>query len=307
MKILVTGGAGFIGSHVVDRLVLEGHSVSVIDNLSTGKIENVNREAKFHKIDIISPRIERVFKKERPELICHFAAQMDVRRSVADPIYDAQSNIIGMLNLMENGLRYGVRKVIFASTGGAVYGEGVPYPTSEECIPRPISPYGISKLTGEHYLIYYNVSYGLNYVVLRYANVYGPRQDPFGEAGVVAIFNQKILRDEQPVINGNGMQTRDYVYVDDVVDAVIASTYNDINDVFNVGTGVETSVNELFRHLIEITGKSHIKEVYGQAKKGEQLRSCLSYDKIRKALDWEPRVPLREVLTRTIEFFRGRL
>ena len=307
MKILVTGGAGFIGSHVVDRLVLEGHSVSVIDNLSTGKIENVNREAKFHKIDIISPRIERVFKKERPELICHFAAQMDVRRSVADPIYDAQSNIIGMLNLMENGLRYGVRKVIFASTGGAVYGEGVPYPTSEECIPRPISPYGISKLTGEHYLIYYNVSYGLNYVVLRYANVYGPRQDPFGEAGVVAIFNQKILRDEQPVINGNGMQTRDYVYVDDVVDAVIASTYNDINDVFNVGTGIETSVNELFRHLIEITGKSHIKEVYGQAKKGEQLRSCLSYDKIRKALDWEPRVPLREGLTRTIEFFRGRL
>ncbi|OGW55838.1 MAG: UDP-glucose 4-epimerase [Nitrospirae bacterium RIFCSPHIGHO2_02_FULL_42_12] len=307
MKILVTGGAGFIGSHVVDRLVLEGHSVSVIDNLSTGKIENVNREAKFHKIDIISPRIERVFKKERPELICHFAAQMDVRRSVADPIYDAQSNIIGMLNLMENGLRYGVRKVIFASTGGAVYGEGVPYPTSEECIPRPISPYGISKLTGEHYLIYYNVSYGLNYVVLRYANVYGPRQDPFGEAGVVAIFNQKILRDEQPVINGNGMQTRDYVYVDDVVDAVIASTYNDINDVLNVGTGVETSVNELFRHLIEITGKSHIKEVHGQAKKGEQLRSCLSYDKIRKALDWEPRVPLREGLTRTIEFFRGRL
>ena len=307
MKILVTGGAGFIGSHVVDRLVLEGHSVSVIDNLSTGKIENVNREAKFHKIDIISPRIERVFKKERPELICHFAAQMDVRRSVADPIYDAQSNIIGMLNLMENGLRYGVRKVIFASTGGAVYGEGVPYPTSEECIPRPISPYGISKLTGEHYLIYYNVSYGLNYVVLRYANVYGPRQDPFGEAGVVAIFNQKILRDEQPVINGNGMQTRDYVYVDDVVDAVITSTYNDISDVFNVGTGVETSVNELFRHLIEITGKSHIKEVHGQAKKGEQLRSCLSYDKIRKALDWEPRVPLREGLTRTVEFFRGRL
>lgn len=307
MKILVTGGAGFIGSHVVDRLVLEGHSVSVIDNLSTGKIENVNREAKFHKIDIISPRIERVFKKERPELICHFAAQMDVRRSVADPIYDAQSNIIGMLNLMENGLRYGVRKVIFASTGGAVYGEGVPYPTSEECIPRPISPYGISKLTGEQYLFYYNVSYGLNYVVLRYANVYGPRQDPFGEAGVVAIFNQKILRDEQPVINGNGMQTRDYVYVDDVVDAVITSTYNDINDVFNVGTGVETSVNELFRHLIEITGKSHIKEVHGQAKKGEQLRSCLSYDKIRKALEWEPRVPLREGLTRTVEFFRGRL
>lgn len=307
MKILVTGGAGFIGSHVVDRLVLEGHSVSVIDNLSTGKIENVNREAKFHKIDIVSPRIERVFKKERPELICHLAAQMDVRRSVADPVYDAQSNIIGMLNLLENGIRYGVRKVIFASTGGAVYGEGVLYPTSEECLPRPISPYGISKLTGEHYLFYYNVSYGLNYVVLRYANVYGPRQDPFGEAGVVAIFSQKILRDEQPVINGNGMQTRDYVYVDDVVDSVLASIYNDVNDVFNVGTGIETTVNELFRHLIEITGKSHIKEMHGPAKKGEQQRSCLSYDKIRKALEWEPGVPLREGMTRTVEFFKGRL
>lgn len=306
MRILITGGAGFIGSHIVDRLVLEGHSVSVIDNLSTGKMENLNREAEFYKMDIVSPRIERVFKKERPELICHLAAQMDVRRSVADPIYDAQTNIIGMLNLLEDAVRFGTRKVIFASTGGAVYGEEGPLPTPEDYPPKPVSPYGVSKLTGEHYLFYYNATYGMSYVALRFANVYGPRQDPFGEAGVVAIFSQKMLRNEQPVINGNGMQTRDYVYVDDVVDAVTASIYSDISDVFNVGTGVETSVNQLFRLLVDVTGKE-IKEVYGPAKKGEQQRSCLSCDKIRKALDWEPKTPLQEGLARTVEFFKSRL
>ena len=305
MKILVTGGAGFIGSHIVDRLISEGHEVSVIDNLSTGRIENLNRKAEFYKMDIVSPRIEKVFKKERPELICHLAAQMDVRKSVADPAYDAQTNIIGMLNLLENGMRYGTRRVIFASTGGAVYGEGGPIPTPETCPPGPVSPYGISKLTGEHYLFFYNVTYGLSYVALRYANVYGPRQDPFGEAGVVAIFAQKLLKNEQPVINGNGMQTRDYVYVDDVVDAVSSAIYSDISDILNVGTGIETSVNQLFRLLVEITGSS-AREVYGPAKKGEQARSCLSYDKIKKALEWEPKVPLQEGLSRTVAFFRDR-
>ena len=305
MKILVTGGAGFIGSHIVDRLISEGHEVSVIDNLSTGRIENLNRKAEFYKMDIVSPRIEKVFKKERPELICHLAAQMDVRKSVADPATDAQTNIIGMLNLLENGMRYGTRRVIFASTGGAVYGEGGPIPTPETCPPGPVSPYGISKLTGEHYLFFYNVTYGLSYVALRYANVYGPRQDPFGEAGVVAIFAQKLLKNEQPVINGNGMQSRDYVYVDDVVDAVTSAIYSDISDILNVGTGIETSVNQLFRHLVEITGSS-AREVYGPAKKGEQARSCLSYDKIKKALEWEPKVPLQEGLSRTVAFFRDR-
>lgn len=305
MRILVTGGAGFIGSHIVDRLILEGHKVSVIDNLSTGKVENINREAKFYKMDIVSPRIERVLKKERPELICHHAAQMDVRRSVADPVFDAQTNIIGMLNLLENAVRYGTRRVIFASTGGAVYGEGGPYPTPEDNPARPVSPYGISKLTGEHYLFYYNVTYGLSYVALRYANVYGPRQDPFGEAGVVAIFTQKMLRNEQPIINGNGMQTRDYVYVDDAVDAVVASIYSNISDTFNVGAGIEISVNELFRLVVDITGYN-IREMYGPAKKGEQQRSSLNYDKIKKAMDWEPRVSLREGLIRTVEFFKKR-
>lgn len=306
MRILVTGGAGFIGSHITDRLVLEGHSVSIIDNLSTGKVDNLNKDAKFYKTDIVNPRIERIFKKERPELICHLAAQMDVRRSVADPVYDAQTNILGMLNILEHAVHYGTRKVIFASTGGAVYGEGGPLPTPESHPPQPLSPYGISKLTGEHYLYFYNATYGLNYTALRFANVYGPRQDPFGEAGVVAIFTQKMLRNEQPVINGDGMQTRDYVFVEDVVNAVMAAISSETSDIINVGTGIETTVIELFRHLKEITGKK-IKEVHGPAKKGEQARSCLNCKKIKKVLGWKPGVPIKEGLSKTVDFFRGRL
>lgn len=305
MRVLVTGGAGFIGSHIADRLVLEGHEVSIIDNLSTGKKENLNPQAEFYKLDIESPGIEKVFKKEKPELICHLAAQMDVRRSVSDPAFDARTNIIGTLNLLENAVRYGTRKVILASTGGAIYGEGGPYPTTEDHPPRPVSPYGISKLTGEHYLYYYQVTYGINYVSLRFANVYGPRQDPFGEAGVVAIFTKKMLRNEQPMINGNGMQTRDYVYVEDVVNAVLAAIDNNVSDTFNVGTSTETSVNDLFRLLAEITG-SNVREMHAPAKKGEQMRSCLNFDKIKKCLDWEPSVPLRVGLSNTVAFFRER-
>ncbi|MCC7203227.1 MAG: NAD-dependent epimerase/dehydratase family protein [Nitrospirae bacterium] len=305
MRVLVTGGAGFIGSHIVDRLILEGHTVSVIDNLSTGKTENLNPAAEFYKLDIENPRIEKVFKKEKPEVICHLAAQMDVRRSVADPAFDAKTNILGMINLLEYAVRYGTRKVIFSSTGGAIYGEGGPYPTAEDHAARPVSPYGISKLTGEHYLYYYQVMHGLKYVSLRYANVYGPRQDPFGEAGVVAIFTKKMLRNDQPLINGNGMQTRDYVYVEDVVNAVMRAIENDICDIFNVGTGIETTVNELFRILVELTG-SNVREMHGPAKKGEQMRSCLSFDKTRKTLDWEPSVPLRTGLANTVAFFRNR-
>lgn len=306
MRILVTGGAGFIGSHITDRLVLEGHSVSIIDNLSTGKVDNLNKDAKFYKMDIVNPRIERIFKKERPELICHLAAQMDVRRSVADPVYDAQTNILGMLNILEHAVHYGTRKVIFASTGGAVYGEGGALPTPEDHPPHPLSPYGISKLTGEHYLFFYNATYGLNYTALRFANVYGPRQDPFGEAGVVAIFTQKMLRNEQPVINGDGLQTRDYVFVGDVVEAVMAAASNETNDIYNVGTGIETNVIELFRHLKEITGRN-IKEVHAPAKKGEQARSCLKCEKIKKVLKWKPKMTIKEGLSKTVDFFRGRL
>ena len=305
MRVLVTGGAGFIGSHIVDRLVQEGHKVSVIDNLSTGKTENLNREAEFYKLDIENPRIEKVLKKEKPEVICHLAAQMDVRRSVADPAFDAKTNIIGMINLLEYAVRNGARKVIFSSTGGAIYGEGGHYPTAEDHPARPVSPYGISKLTGEHYLFYYQVMYGLNYTALRFANIYGPRQDPFGEAGVVAIFTKKMLKNDQPLINGNGMQTRDYVYVEDVVNAVMLALENNVNDTFNVGTGVETTVNDLFRLLVELTG-SNVREMHGPAKKGEQMRSCLSFDKIKKTMEWEPSIPLRTGLANTVEFFRGR-
>ncbi len=306
MKILVTGGAGFIGSHLVDRMVQEGHDVVVVDNLSTGKKKNINRQATFYKLDILSPRIERVFKKEKPEIVSHHAAQMDVRRSVADPMFDAQTNILGFLNILENAVRHGTKKVVFASSGGAVYGEQQVFPAPETHPTHPVSPYGISKLTGEHYLYYYRHSAGLNYVALRYANVYGPRQDPFGEAGVVAIFTQKLLGGDQPVINGNGKQTRDYVFVEDLVEAHMRAMEDGVQGIFNVGTGKETSVNQLFRLLAEITG-SQARESYGPEKRGEQLRSVLDWTRLKKTTDWEPRQPLHDGLQRTVEFFRGAL
>jgi UDP-glucose 4-epimerase len=304
MKVLVTGGAGFIGSHIVDRLIAEGHEVVVLDNLSNGKKENLHPKAVFYKVDIRSPRVEKIFRNERPEMVSHHAAQMDVRRSVTDPVFDAEVNILGFLNILESAVKHGSRKVIFASSGGAIYGEQEVFPSPEDHPTRPVSPYGASKLAGEQYLFYYHAAHGLHYTALRYANVYGPRQDPFGEAGVVAIFTQKLLKGEQPVINGNGMQTRDYVFVGDVVDAQMAALYGEGSDYFNVGTGVETSVNELLSHLTSITGTA-FKEVHGPAKKGEQKRSCLSYDKIKRLLDWEPRVTLRQGLEATVSYFRG--
>jgi len=306
MKVMVTGGAGFIGSHLVDRLIQEGHDVVVVDNLSTGKKKNVNRAARFYKVDILSSKMEKIFKKEKPDLLSHHAAQMDVRRSVADPIYDAQVNILGFLNLLENAVRHGTKKVVFASSGGAVYGEQETFPAAEDHPVRPVSPYGISKLSGEHYLYYYQRVAGLNYVALRYANVYGPRQDPFGEAGVVAIFSQKTLMNDQPIINGNGKQTRDYVFVEDVVEANMATLDAGIRGVFNVGTGKETSVNQLFRNLVEITG-SKAKEVYGPEKRGEQLRSVLDSTKLKKETDWEPKIQMPEGLSTTVDYFRSAL
>ncbi|MBI1818745.1 MAG: NAD-dependent epimerase/dehydratase family protein, partial [Nitrospirae bacterium] len=215
MKVLVTGGAGFIGSHIVDRLIVEGHQAVVVDNLSTGKKKNINRNANFYKLDILSPKLEKIIKKEKPDVISHHAAQIDVRRSVADPIFDAQVNILALIQLLEYGVKYGTKHIVFASSGGAVYGEQTEFPAPESHGTFPVSPYGITKLTGEKYLFYYRQNSGLDYTCLRYANVYGPRQDPFGEAGVVAIFTEKMLRNEPVIINGNGMQTRDYVFVDD--------------------------------------------------------------------------------------------
>ncbi|MGH7251566.1 MAG: NAD-dependent epimerase/dehydratase family protein [Nitrospiraceae bacterium] len=305
MKVLVTGGAGFIGSHLVDRLIQEGHEVVVVDNLLTGKRRNLNKEARFYKQDIQSSRLERVFNRERPLLVMHLAAQVDLRRSVQDPIFDAQVNILGTLNLLEQAVKYGTRKVIFASSGGAIYGEQDVFPAPESHPFRPLSPYGISKLNGEQYLAYYQRVSGIQHVILRYSNVYGPRQDPEGEAGVVAIFTGKMLAGEQPIINGNGRQTRDFVFVDDVVEANLAVIGKEVQGVYNVGTAEETSINDLFRLLVELTNAG-CKELHGPAKKGEQARSVVDISRLRQELGWEPKVPLREGLRRTVEFFRER-
>lgn len=306
MKVLVTGGAGFIGSHLVDRLVQEGHEVIIVDNLVTGKRRNINRAARFYKLDIQSWRLERVFRNERPNVVMHLAAQMDVRKSVEDPMFDAQVNILGTLNVLQQAVKHGVRKVVFSSSGGAIYGEQEIYPAPESHVTRPLSPYGLSKLCGEQYLSYYQRSSGLQVVSLRYANVYGPRQDPEGEAGVVAIFIQKMLNNEQAVINGNGRQTRDFVFVEDVVEANLAVMGQETQGTYNVGTGVETSVNDLFRILIQHTG-STCKEVHGPAKKGEQARSVIDNTRMRHELSWEPKADLTEGLKKTVEYFRERL
>ncbi len=305
MKILVTGGAGFIGSHVVDAYIELGHEVVVVDNLSSGSVENINPKAKFYRMDIRDREVEGLFKDEKPDVVNHHAAQMDVRKSVEDPIYDADVNIIGSLNILQNCVKYGVKKFIFASTGGAIYGEQDYFPADEEHPTRPLSPYGVAKLTVEKYLYFYKEVHGLNYVVLRYANIYGPRQNPHGEAGVVAIFTSKMLKGEQPIINGDGFQTRDYTFVGDVVRANVLALNYDRSDIFNIGTGIETDVNTLFRKLKLLTG-ANCDEFHGPAKPGEQRRSVISYEKIYKTLGWKPMISLDDGLRLTVEFFKNK-
>lgn len=303
MNILVTGGAGFIGSHVVDAYINDGQTVIVVDDLSAGFKENVNPRAEFYKLDIRSEELEKIFDKHNIEIVNHHAAQMDVRKSVADPKYDASLNILGGLNVFETARRHGVRKFIFSSTGGAVYGEQDYFPADEQHPLRPLSPYGITKLCTEKYLFYYKEVYGIDYVVLRYANVYGPRQNSHGEAGVVAIFAEKMLHGDQPIINGDGKQTRDYTYVGDVVKANLLALHSNGSDVFNIGTGTETSVNEIFLKLRQHLNPSCL-ENHGPAKQGEQQRSVVSYEKIQKKLGWSPSVSLNEGLRMTAEFFK---
>jgi UDP-glucose 4-epimerase len=302
MNVLVTGGAGFIGSNIADAYIAAGHSVIIVDDLSSGAIENVNPKAKFYKLDIQSPDIETIFKDQKIQVINHHAAQMDVRRSVADPRYDASVNILGMLNTLELGVRYGVKKVIFASTGGAIYGEQDYFPADEQHPLRPLSPYGITKLATEKYLFYYQAVHAIQHVILRYANVYGPRQNPHGEAGVVAIFASKMLDDTQPIINGDGKQTRDYVYVDDVVEANIRALSYASSDTFNIGTGLENDVNTVYAIIKKYTASQH-EEKHGPAKIGEQLRSVIDHTKAKKILGWNPTVSLEEGLRRTVGFF----
>lgn len=306
MTILVTGGAGFIGSHVADAFLEDGHTVHVLDDLSTGLRWKVPDAATFFEHDIRSEPAAQLFEEHRYDCLVHHAAQMDVRRSVADPGFDADINIRGLLNLMETGRENGLQKVLFASTGGAIYGEPTYVPQDEEHPLRPVSPYGVAKLAAETYLSYYRRQYGIEAVSMRYANVYGPRQNPHGEAGVVAIFAKEMLTGGQPVINGSGEQTRDYVYVGDVVDANRAALDYEGSGVFNVGTGRETSVNDLFRRLRDEIG-ADVEEEHGPAKAGEQARSVLGAEKARTELGWAPDVPLQEGLARTVSWFRRRL
>ena len=302
-KIIVTGGAGFIGSHIADRYIREGHEVIVIDDLSTGREENVNPGARFYHVDIRDKEIEAIFRKERPEIVNHHAAQMDVRRSTENPVFDAEVNILGTINLLENSVKNGLKRFIFASSGGAIYGEQKDFPAGEEHPNFPLSPYGVSKLAGEKYLHYYRENFGLKYTSLRYSNVYGPRQNPEGEAGVVAIFIGRIIKNKEPVINGDGEQTRDYVYVDDVVHANIRATIRDSDGFLNIGTGIETSVNTLLKKLIEVTGTG-IKGMHGPPKKGEQRRSVIDCGRAKSLLGWEPEISLEKGLSKTVDYFR---
>lgn len=321
MKILVTGGAGFIGSHVADRYIAEGHEVVIVDDLSTGKLHNVNKAAKFVKLDITDgAAIEKLFREERFDLVNHHAAQIDVRKSVGRPDFDAQVNIVGTLNLLQSCVKYGggsaAASIIFASSGGVVYGEAGVLPIPEEAPKKPSSPYGVSKLAVEYYLHYYKTSYGLNYIALRYGNVYGPRQDPKGEAGVIAIFLGQMTGacKRQPTIFGTGEQLRDYVYIEDVVEANMRATeivhkfsssqVHTIDDLaFNIATGKVTSVNELFARLKEIVAYEG-EPRYGPARQGEIQRNALDITKAQKLLNWRPRYTLEAGLEKTARWVR---
>ncbi len=304
MKILVTGGAGFIGSNIVDKYVQLGHEVVIIDNLSTGRKENINPQAKFYQADICdTQKMTEIFQKEKPEVLNHHAAQMDVRKSVADPVYDAQNNLIGLLNLMERGRKNGLKQVIFASSGGAIYGDADILPTPESYLPRPASPYGIAKLASEYYLDFYKQVYSINYIALRYGNVYGPRQNPHGEAGVIAIFTSKLLKNIQPIINGDGKQKRDFVYVQDVVKANTLALNHDASIAVNIATGVGTDINTIYDILVRLTETS-FSRIHGDPKPGEQKVSILDNKTAKDKLNWAPQTTLEAGLTQTVNYFK---
>jgi UDP-glucose 4-epimerase len=303
MKIVVTGGAGFIASQIVDAYIERGHEVHIVDDFSTGQHSNLNPKAAVHRIDIAEAQTAKLIEQIKPEVLSHHAAQMDVRHSVADPAFDARVNIIGFINLLEACKNAGAKKVIFASSGGAVYGEQEVFPAPESHATQPASPYGVSKRTGELYLSYYNQAFGLPFIALRYANVYGPRQSTKGEAGVVAIFLSMLLSGKTPIINGDGRQTRDYVYVADVVAANVAALESTFVGQINIGTGAETDVVTIYEHLREAVG-SETKAQHGPAKTGEQRRSCLDAGRAAEILGWRPQMALRDGLQRTAAYYR---
>ena len=303
MKIVVTGGAGFIGSHLADSYIAAGHEVFVIDDLSSGDKRNLNPKAKFHHSDLLDPKIPGLIAEIRPDVLSHHAAQMEVRRSVSDPLFDARVNILGFLHLLEACKPIGLKQVIFASSGGAIYGEQESFPASEDHPKRPASPYGVSKLTGEYYLAYYQTTFGIPYVALRYANVYGPRQNFKGEAGVIAIFIDQLLAGKKPMINGDGKQTRDFVYVGDVAAANLRALESSYVGCLNIGTGVETDLVTLYGKICQKVG-SKVSALHGPAKSGEQRRSSLECSRARRVLSWSPRTSLDEGLAQTVAYYR---
>jgi len=303
MKILVTGGAGFIGSNVVDAYVELGHEVLVADDLSMGKTTNVNARAALHQLDVASPELVELVLRERPDVINHHAAQTSVRTSVENPLDDARRNILASLNVLEACRQAGVGKLIYISSGGAIYGEPVALPATEDNPIRADSPYGISKHTPEHYLDVYHRLYGQEYTVLRYGNVYGPRQDPFGEAGVIAIFTQRMLDGEQPIIYGSGEQERDFVFVGDVVAANVAALERGAGQAFNIGMGVATTINQLYTLIASATGYPN-PVAYAEGKPGETFRIYLDISRARETLGWSPQVSLEDGLGRTVESLR---
>lgn len=304
MKILVTGGAGFIASHIVDSLIEKGHDVVVVDNLVTGQKTNLNKKARFYEIDIQDKKVEDIFKKHKFDLVNHHAAQMNVRVSVDDPIFDANNNILGLLNLLNNSVKYGVKKFVFVSSGGTIYGDDAKLPIKEDEIKAPASPYGISKITGEYYVKFFSSVHGIKYSILRYSNVYGPRQNPKGEAGVVSIFSTLMLENKTPVIFGDGKQTRDYVYVKDIVNAnMLVMDGKGDNDYFNLAIQKEIDVNQLFNAMAKIIGYKG-KPSYAPARPGELQRNSLDISKAKKVLGWKPKYSFEEGLKETIEWFR---
>lgn len=303
-RVLVTGGAGFVGSHVAEAHLALGDRVCVLDDLSSGRPGNVPAGAEFVEMDVAGPRTREYIGDRGFDLVNHHAAQVDVGVSVADPAADARTNILGLVNVLEGARAAGAKRVVFVSSGGVVYGEPDTFPTPETAPKRPVSPYGVSKLTGEHYLDYYRQAHGLDYVALRYGNVYGPRQDPGGEAGVVAIFSNRLLKREPLVIYGDGEQLRDYVYVEDVARANLVAAEMDLEDgadidarAFNIGTGEATSVNTLAELLEEVAG-TRVQRVFRGARAGDVRCSILAIDRIRDR-NWVPAFSLREGLART--------
>jgi len=302
MNILVTGGAGFIGSHIVDAYIAMGHKVVVLDNLSSGRRENIHPKAVFYQLDLLAPEVAGILEKEKIEVVNHHAAQISVTQSVKNPLEDARTNILGSLKLLESAIQNGVRHFIFASTGGAIYGEQDSFPANELHACRPISPYAIAKFSVENYLNFYRESHGLNSAILRYSNVYGPRQDPHGEAGVVAIFCEKLLQKQQPVIFGDGEQTRDFVAVFDVVRANVLALEKSLTGIYNISTGKETSVNELCRQITRLAGQT-CSPRYDSPRKGELPRSVIDSTRFQECCEWKPATRLEEGLQKTFAFF----